>query len=297
MTFSNWPNEIHNDLDQQKRIKSAKKPELTPLSIDTVLCTGYFSGSSGKYITSLQDCQCGDFFKRRKPCKHIYRLAMELGLFPADGMQQNKNAILEPKPTPAQRSEILKMVIDFIETTNKDTQLELKYLLYCDYKQERYLCNDVRPLSVFIEKGYINVEKDYLSLIERNTQKATLDRLFEVDYAFPDDITKKKDRYQWCLTHSDEVGPLAYPYFGALRPIGDLQLVSRKVYTYLLRKYEDDSVFKDDGNGFVAVPHGAEFSSTVRIGDTVKTVYCFPDDEITDLLNQYNCNRCTDRVF
>ena len=292
MTFANWPNELHNDLDQQKRIKSAKKPELTPLSIDKTFCTGNFSGSSGRYVTSLDNCQCGDYMKRRKPCKHMYRLAMELGLYPSDGMKQDAKAILEPKPTPTERSEILKDVIAFIESTNEDAQLELETLLRCDYQQEPYLCVDVRPLNSFVEKGYIQDEKDYLFFIKHNTQKATLDRLSEVNYKFPDNIMKKKDKYQWCLNHSDEVGPLAYPYFGTLHPSGDLQLVKRKVYTYLLRKYRDDSVFIDDGNGILSIPHGSDYYTIFHEDGSSSIILRFPDDEITKLLNQYDCNRC-----
>ena len=32
------------------------------------------------YITSLGQCDCYDFQRRQLPCKHIYRLAMELGV-------------------------------------------------------------------------------------------------------------------------------------------------------------------------------------------------------------------------
>ena len=56
----------------------------------------------------------------------------------------------------------------------------------------------------------------------------------------------------------------------------------RKVYSYLLRKFEDDC-FMDELGVPWAVPHGS-----VCNGD----LYYFPDDEITDLLNQYGSNRC-----
>ena len=70
---------IHNSPDQQKRIASAKKSTCTPVSLDPSACTGTFKGSSGTHTTALDHCSCVDFNRRRLPCKHMYRLAMELG--------------------------------------------------------------------------------------------------------------------------------------------------------------------------------------------------------------------------
>ena len=69
--------DIDSTPDQIKRQKSAEKCK--PLSIDYEAGTGVFSGS-GKtpYETTVDTCTCRDFFVRRLPCKHIYRLRMEL---------------------------------------------------------------------------------------------------------------------------------------------------------------------------------------------------------------------------
>ena len=65
--------------EQLKRIEGAKKikPEKIELHVDTQ--SAIFSGS-GKvpYITSLDACTCRDYALRKLPCKHIYRLRMEL---------------------------------------------------------------------------------------------------------------------------------------------------------------------------------------------------------------------------
>ena len=65
--------------EQLKRIEGAKKikPEKIELHVDTQ--SAIFSGS-GKvpYITSLDACTCRDYTLRKLPCKHIYRLRMEL---------------------------------------------------------------------------------------------------------------------------------------------------------------------------------------------------------------------------
>ncbi len=65
--------------DQLKRIESAKKAKCSPLSIDYTARTAVFAGS-GKtpYKTTIDSCTCRDYFVRHLPCKHIYRLRMEL---------------------------------------------------------------------------------------------------------------------------------------------------------------------------------------------------------------------------
>lgn len=72
--------DIDNHPEQKKRIASARSAKTTPDSIDTEHKTGIFPGSGKQpYITTLSSCTCVDFVRRKLPCKHIYRLAIELG--------------------------------------------------------------------------------------------------------------------------------------------------------------------------------------------------------------------------
>lgn len=87
---------IHSEPDQQKRITSAKKAENTPLTIDKNSAVGSFSGSHGVYSTTLETCNCADFSNRNKPCKHIYRLAIECGLIDAGAFYSDRNAVKSP---------------------------------------------------------------------------------------------------------------------------------------------------------------------------------------------------------
>lgn len=79
----NWYSDVdHNSADQQKRQKSASGKKLTPVSIDRDAETASFEGSGkSDYKTTLAGCTCGDFVRRHTPCKHMYRLAHELGRF------------------------------------------------------------------------------------------------------------------------------------------------------------------------------------------------------------------------
>lgn len=69
--------DIDSTPDQVKRQKSAAKCKI--LSIDYAAGTGVFAGS-GKtpYETTVNTCTCRDYFVRRLPCKHIYRMRMEM---------------------------------------------------------------------------------------------------------------------------------------------------------------------------------------------------------------------------
>ena len=83
--WNDWPAELHEGPEQRKRQASAVDYKMTPLSLDRDSQTCQIQGS-GKvpYNVSLAECTCSDFTRRKKPCKHMYRLAMELGIFPAE---------------------------------------------------------------------------------------------------------------------------------------------------------------------------------------------------------------------
>lgn len=71
--------DVDSHPQQIKHMEKARGAKMAPLSIDYVRQTAFFAGS-GKtpYETTVDSCTCRDFFVRRLPCKHIYRLRMEL---------------------------------------------------------------------------------------------------------------------------------------------------------------------------------------------------------------------------
>lgn len=80
-TWNVW-SEIHSAPGQEKRLDSARAAACTPLQVSQCGGTAEFKGSGGVYHTSLNSCGCEDFRSRNLPCKHMYRLALELGLIP-----------------------------------------------------------------------------------------------------------------------------------------------------------------------------------------------------------------------
>ena len=81
--FSEESVDLHDTPEQLQR--QDRLTELRVLQLDRVEGTGIVrsgSGDSGhSYETSLTKCQCVDFRQRHLPCKHIYRLAAELGVY------------------------------------------------------------------------------------------------------------------------------------------------------------------------------------------------------------------------
>lgn len=116
-----WKQEIHTTDYALKRIKSAKSAKLTPIKIDTTDFYGYFQGSHGKYETFLDFCPCGDFYRSKLPCKHIYRLAMELGLMNNSDVKHNIHAIVIPKNERVSLDE----TINLVENLSEMAQYEL----------------------------------------------------------------------------------------------------------------------------------------------------------------------------
>ena len=79
MTFGNWEESLHREPAQVGKRKSAETVVLQ--NINPAAGTALAEGSGElPYEVSLEDCTCGNFIGKHKPCKHMYRLASELGL-------------------------------------------------------------------------------------------------------------------------------------------------------------------------------------------------------------------------
>lgn len=78
---------MYDEPDQLKRQKEDLK--LNVESVDPATATGKINN----YDVSLEGCSCMDFSRRRSPCKHMYRLAHELGVFETAGKVINDPSI------------------------------------------------------------------------------------------------------------------------------------------------------------------------------------------------------------
>ena len=110
-------NSLHEELEQLRRQKSALK--LTSDSIDFSTKTGFISNN----FVTLDSCECMDFTMRKKPCKHMYRLAEDLGVFKISSKTSDKNIIATDVSKTKYIRDILKNDIRNIST---EAQLALQ---------------------------------------------------------------------------------------------------------------------------------------------------------------------------
>lgn len=80
-TFGKWEASVHTDAKQISRRINASTIRKRDIKIDRDAQTALVNGSAFEpYEVTLNDCSCSDFAYYSRPCKHMYRLAEELGL-------------------------------------------------------------------------------------------------------------------------------------------------------------------------------------------------------------------------
>lgn len=97
ISFGNWPENIHSDFEQVKRIEAGKKLKKSIISLDKEKQEVVIQGSASiPYETTLNECTCADFSIRQAPCKHMYCLAFELGLMDDLPKYDKKKSSFDP---------------------------------------------------------------------------------------------------------------------------------------------------------------------------------------------------------
>lgn len=79
MNFGNWDDNVHNDYEQIKRIAFMQRIKPENVTVYPEKQSAEIIGTDGIYKVTLNSCTCHDFKMQQLPCKHIYRLASELG--------------------------------------------------------------------------------------------------------------------------------------------------------------------------------------------------------------------------
>ncbi len=90
--FGDWPPSVHENFDQLKRIAYSRKVKPENITLDTEHKSAKIMGTDGVYDVTLDNCTCYDFQARQLPCKHMYRLAFELGAL-SDVPKINQKAV------------------------------------------------------------------------------------------------------------------------------------------------------------------------------------------------------------
>lgn len=275
MDWTYW-DEIHAEPDQKKRLTSAKKAECTPVSVDKKHSTGVFSGTHGVYHTSLDNCTCVDFSRRTKPCKHMYRLAIELGVC-AD-QEGVKNDPFSRKMPMAELKQLTIDLVGRIENCSENEQLELKnILLECLYqKKDSLFFEDSSNIEHLLCSGVLDGTPCYAHFMLRLTKKDMLTVIESQGDELPADCKLKADIAEWMISHANKYGPLLFKHCMEVKPSQDLLRVGLSVYKYLHRKFDEDA--------------HKEYFFDPDIGEMNWIEKGFPDDFETGLLNMFGTN-------
>lgn len=260
--WNRW-SDCHNSSDQQKRLDSAKKSACTPTFLDFTTQTGQFKGSSGNHTTTLDHCTCIDFNRRRLPCKHMYRLAMELGMVNVDFVS-NLADVANPE-----KKQNLSDTVALVENFPEETQRLLKKILYNMNSKSPTKCVLRSPELDTLICSNILIEtsspSDQLAFFKLTDLKKRLSNL-----GITCTIRKKQELIDWILANASERIPeLCYD---TIVVQASEHIKVRKVYMYLLRKFDYKSEFQN----------GIYVTSNIPLLQTE-----LPDDDVTMLLRQY----------
>lgn len=80
--FYRWKESVHQEPDQKERIRQAREEKFIIQWQDKEkgLARIKFDGEESFVWCNLGMCQCAAFKEEHKPCKHIYKIAIEKGL-------------------------------------------------------------------------------------------------------------------------------------------------------------------------------------------------------------------------
>ena len=211
-----WDSSIHSNPEQIKRQKSAATAKLTPVSIDPVLCSGSFKGSKSHiYSATLNNCTCVDFYRRKLPCKHIYRLAHELNQFNLD------SPVSSASSTVLAKTEAMKLITSVLTEDEQKKFGDFCYACKNDYAGEKlidsvfadkllsnYLAQEVTDISVLLSYLHIkNIRKFLPPGTKSPRTKKELIQLVAPLISAPSDISFDGQK---CLTLHSSIAHLGH---------------------------------------------------------------------------------------
>ena len=257
--WEQW-SDCHQSQEQQKRMARAQTAACTPGGFDLDMGAGVFKGSSGTHTTTLEHCTCVDFCRRKLPCKHMYRLAMELELIDLSFKSDSKAIITSPK-------EPISETVKRIETLT-ESQQELLHTITSGM-------NSKNPVSVvkispdllcLLDAHLLNRSDDLPTILNGHKMADLRSLISSLGSTFKG--SKKMDLVNYLLeNYGDRLKTMDLTYAAVeLSP----HIKYGKTNMYLHRKFDDDNAFWD--NDLPATP-------------LLETD--LPNDDVTDLLIQY----------
>jgi hypothetical protein len=237
-----WNTTTHTTEHAIKRIQSAKTAKLTPIRINAEDCFGYFSGKHGHYETWLDECNCGDFKRYNLPCKHIYRLAIELGVL-NEKAEMDSNMIQQPMIEKVSLSK----TIDIVEALSEVAQKCLKDIAAnTTIDKPTIMVNANDAIEELLHSGIL--VKDGFEILEEikfGLKKEIADFLSSHNIQYLK-TAKKSELESICLSVIPEE---TKEHFGIIRHYKVLisgQYSRQNIHRYLHRKFDYTDFFDDN---------------------------------------------------
>lgn len=272
-----WDNQ-HDSDDQKKRISKAYAADNTPLSIDRNTMIGRFQGSSGRYETSIEKCTCIDFVRRKLPCKHMYRLAIELELF---GEKRNAKADQYARKVPkSERNNLVIKIVGTLENYLDAEQVAIKDILrgVLYHQQKSIIFQDASIIKNAIADGLLISTPCYTHFIRKMLKRDMLNAISSAGDILPKEIKLKDDIAAYMINRFNIYGPMLFPNCAEVTLSAELNSVSLSVYKYLHRKFD-----KLEPREIIG-----EFNPIT--GESQLSEKVLPDDFETGLLNMFGTN-------
>lgn len=214
----------------EKTLERARKAECTPVAIDRTEETADFRGKSGEYQTTMFSCTCKSYCIKDAPCKHMYRLAMELGYIKADFTSDATKI-----PTPelkrstgkAGRRNALKIAVELLEPNREVMDFVYSLLLH---PNDAKIVEDISKYDLLTDNGLVLTEPTNPPLLPLGV-KRTNQMLVEAGYLTPNDKPLKGKEIE---EKREELSKVLYPNARSVR-------INKEGYLYgapkMLRSY------------------------------------------------------------
>lgn len=280
--FGPWT-EHAADADEEKRLASAQQSKTSPISIDKEHETGVFYGSGKEpYQTSLASCTCNDFVRRKKPCKHVFRLAMELGII--DAAYKTGRSTGERNEAQLSFADCL----DLVEQLSDAAQNEIKEMLShtserVDDRQKPITCHDLDLVPELRTSPLLHENPYPLEEVLNDLPKPLLVQLLDAVHreGKPKRNAAKAVMAEW-LAQNVPMLATELPPCASFSFVEVFDKAQRDVYKYLHRKYDTET------DWYTGAEHPAGSDLLVEN----ELVFYFPEDRVTDALTKRGFNRC-----
>jgi hypothetical protein len=240
--FGPWSERDHTGTVQLNSLHAATTGALTPMpgTLDREAQCCSFWGSK-QYETTLATCTCPVYKNKHIPCKHIYRLAMELGYIDAE--------VKTSKPAGQRRAEQLfgkEEAVSALEAMSTDAQIVVKLHLRgaqnnqeCRYSpfmlKDAAIAKELRECPLF-EEIPVDLKADVL-LHQGCDQLAELVDLSQSATPYTGTTRRKAPMADWLIANATNLSDLVPQYYKFTCAQG-FDMAQIPAYQYLRDKFD-----------------------------------------------------------